>query len=328
MRSSKTKSRTLTGREARASHRMSSRAKIQQGDTIQIPSTDGSIRLNKFLADAGICSRRHADDLIAKGEVQVNGKKVFELGAKVTSKDRIVVEGKPVQQVNTKVTLVFNKPKGVLTTMSDPHGRPCVADYLDRVQARVFPVGRLDYDSEGLMILTNDGDLAQKIMHPKHEVPKTYMVKVSGHPTAEQLQKLKRGVSIIGGRVSAKEIEKIRGTESDKYDWLKIVITEGKNRQIRKMFEKIGFDVLKLQRVAIGKLKLGSLGRGEYSALMPDEIERIFSFDTALIRPEKRLQPVGAKTGKRESSRKSSTKKVRRPKSAKTIAREMASKRG
>lgn len=213
----------------------------------------------------------------------MNGKRVFELGVKVDPQhDRIIVDGKPLKSKFEHIYIMFNKPRGVLTTMEDPMGRPCVADYLDDVPTRVFPVGRLDWDSEGLLLLTNDGDYSQKVMHPKEEVTKTYLVKVDGNPTPEHIRKLLNGVSIVGGKAKAKDVERIKRGK-DQYAWLKVVISEGKNRQIRKMFEKIGFDVLKLQRVAIGKLRLGSLERGEKVFLNEVARKKVFLVDT----PEK-----------------------------------------
>ena len=163
------------------------------------------VRLNKLIADSGLASRRHADRMIEEGLVTVNGKRVYELGIKVDpSADRILVEGKPLRKpLAQKLYIVLNKPKGVLTTMDDPHERPTIAEYLGDVPTRVFPVGRLDWDSEGMLLLTNDGDFANKVMHPKAEVTKTYLVKLDGQPQPFQIEKLKKGVTIIGGRVSA-----------------------------------------------------------------------------------------------------------------------------
>jgi 23S rRNA pseudouridine2605 synthase len=239
---------------------------------------DDSVRLNKYLAECGVASRRKADELITEGAVLVNGKKVYELGTKVTpGQDRITVNGKPVKPATNKVYILFHKPKNVVTTMSDPEGRPSISDFFERMPIRVFPVGRLDWDTEGMILLTNDGEFAQKVNHPSEEILKTYMVKVNGHPSQEQLEKLKRGVSVIGGKVAARGIERVRRGDSDKYDWIKIMIGEGKNRQVRRMFEKIGFDVLKLQRVAIGKLRMpASLKRGEYVFLTEAGIRKIF----------------------------------------------------
>ena len=245
------------------------------------------IRLNKLLAERGLASRRGADKLIEDGLVLVNGKKVFELGIKVDPEaDKITVSGKPIRSKNQNLYIMFHKPKAVITSMNDPLGRVTVAEYMTSVPGRVYPIGRLDWDSEGLILLTNDGDFAQKVMHPKEEVTKTYHVKLDGQPQAFQIKKLLTGVSIPeAGKVKAKHVEKLQIVKdknkktSDKNDWYKIVITEGKNHQVREMFKKIGFDVIKLQRVAIGKLRLGQLERGNFVYLNDAAIERIFMPD-------------------------------------------------
>lgn len=241
------------------------------------------VRLNKLLAERGLASRRGADKLIAEGMVMVNGKKVYELGVKVNpNKDKILVDGKPIKSKSQNIYVMFNKPKNVITSMNDPLERPTVADFVADLPARVFPIGRLDWDSEGLLLLTNDGEFAQKVMHPKTEVTKTYHVKLEGQPQLYQIKKLLTGVSIPGGRVKAKHVEKLKPIKaagkktSDKNDWYKIVITEGKNHQVREMFKKIGFDVLKLHRVAIGKLRIGQLGRGEMVFLNEAATQRVF----------------------------------------------------
>ena len=266
------------------------------------------VRLNKLIADSGLASRRHADRMIEEGAVTVNGKRVYELGIKVDPQaDKIQVEGKPLRKPLTqKLYLVMNKPRGVLTTMDDPHDRPTIAHYLEGVPSRVFPVGRLDWDSEGMLLLTNDGDFANKVMHPKAEVTKTYLVKLDGQPQPFQIAKLKKGVAIVGGRVSARHIEKIKKSgenKSEKYEWYKIVITEGKNRQIRQMFEKIGFDVLKLQRVAIGRLRLGALKTGELVYINDVAVERVFLPD----------DPEEIKTKRTYKGRAPSAKKTAKP---------------
>lgn len=270
-------------------------------------SESSRTRLNKLIADSGLASRRQADRLIEEGHVTVNGKRVFELGVRVDPKtDKVLVDGKPLRKQTQKLYMLFNKPIGVLTTMEDPMDRPTIADYLDKVPGRVFPVGRLDWNSEGLLLLTNDGDFANKVMHPSQEVTKTYMVKINGQARPDQIQKLLRGVSIIGGRATAKSIEKIRRPEgSDKYDWYKVIITEGKNRQIRQMFAKIGFDVQKLQRVAIGRLRIGSLKKGELVYLNDAAIEKIFLNDD----PEE-LKIKKSLKGRSEAAKKKTAKKV------------------
>ncbi len=245
-----------------------------------------SVRLNKLLAERGIASRRGADKIIEEGLVVVNGKKVYELGIKVNpNKDKIVVDGKPLKSKIENLYIMFNKPKNVITSMNDPLERTTIADFLTELPVRVFPIGRLDWDSEGLLLLTNDGDFAQKVMHPKTEVTKTYHVKLDGQPEPYKIKKLLSGVSIPGGRVKAKHIEKLKLVKdkhkkvSDKNDWYKIIITEGKNHQVREMFKKIGFDVIKLHRVAIGKLRLGQLARGEMVFLNDVAANRVFLQD-------------------------------------------------
>ncbi len=250
-----------------------------------VKTTD--VRLNKLLAERGVASRRGSDKMIEEGQVTVNGKKVYELGIKVNPNvDKISVSGKPLRSKNQNLYIMFNKPKNVITSMNDPLERVTVADYMHDVPGRVYPIGRLDWDSEGLILLTNDGDFAQKVMHPKEEVTKTYHVKLNGQPQIYQIKKLLTGVPIPGaGKVKAKLVEKLKAVKeknkktSDKNDWYKIIITEGKNHQVREMFKKIGFDVIKLQRVAIGKLRIGSLERGSFVYLNDAAIERVFMQD-------------------------------------------------
>lgn len=291
--------------------------------------TDSKVRLNKLIAESGLASRRGADKIIEEGHVTVNGKKVYELGVRVDPNvDKIMVDGKPIKKTASKIYVMFNKPKGVLTTMEDPHNRPCVAHYLEKVPFRVFPVGRLDYDSEGLLLLTNDGDFANKIMHPKQEVTKTYLVKVDGQPEKYKLDKLLKGVSIEGGRVAAKSLEKIRPTgekKSDKYDWFKMVITEGKNRQIRQMFAKIGFDVLKLQRVAIGRLRIGNLQTGDLVFLNDAAAARVFLPDNPDEIKAKRGHKSPLENNQGAVTRKRPTSTKKRPSPSATRARKKAS---
>lgn len=277
------------------------------------------VRLNKLLAERGIASRRGADKLIEEGQVMVNGKKVYELGVKVhPSKDKITIGGKPLKTKFENLYIMFNKPKNVITSMNDPLGRPTVADFMADVPTRVFPIGRLDWESEGLLILTNDGEFAQKVMHPKTEVTKTYHVKLNGQPLGYQIKKLLTGVTIPGGRVRAKHVEKIKVSKedksqkvSDKSDWYKIVITEGKNHQVREMFKKIGFDVQKLQRVAIGKLRIGKLDRGQFVYLNEAAAERVFMSDLpSEIVTKKDYRPKSAKKQTISPNRKKFDKKL------------------
>jgi 23S rRNA pseudouridine2605 synthase len=270
-------------------------------------------RLNKFLADSGVASRRKADDVIAAGRVQVNGKTVYELGVRVEAGvDRVTVDGKPVKPPSLKLYVIFNKPENVLTTMEDPEGRPTVANFMEQLPVRVFPVGRLDWDTEGLLLLTNDGDIAQRVMHPREEIPKTYLAKVDGQPTEKELNKLLTGVTIPGGHVKAWHVERAKVGDSKQYDWIKIIIGEGKNRQVRFMFQKIGYDVKKLRRVAIGQLTIGSLEKGEYAFLDESTLARIFKKHKGEKAPDRSGPPK--KTGQHPDRKfsKSGDRKPRR----------------
>lgn len=243
-----------------------------------VKSVDGKVRLNKFLADSGIASRRKADEIIEAGEITINGKKVYELGVRIDpNEDRVLYKGKPVKVQNRFVYYVFNKPRSVVTTTSDPFGRPTVLDYFPKETLRIFPVGRLDWDAEGLILITNDGEFAHKVIHPEKGVLKTYFVKLDGVPSDHHLEKLRKGVSIEGGgKVSAQHVRKLGQKSSEKKAWVEITIREGKNHQVKKMFQKINFDVIKLRRMAIGGLKLGALKSGEHRELTPDDFLRIF----------------------------------------------------
>lgn len=292
--------------------------KSSESDKITKYKEEKLVRLNKLLAERGLASRRGADKMIEEGQVVVNGKKVYELGIKVNpNRDKIIVDGRPIKTKSENLYIMFHKPKNVITSMSDPLERTTVADYMQSVPTRVFPIGRLDWDSEGLLILTNDGDFAQKVMHPKTEVTKTYLVKLNGQPEFYKIQKLLQGVSIPGGRVKAKHIEKMKLTKSktsktsDKNDWYKIIITEGKNHQVREMFKKIGFDVMKLQRVAIGKLRLGTLARGEMVFLNEAAVERVFMADLPTEAVGRRdYRPKSKKKNNLSPSRQSFLKKA------------------
>jgi 23S rRNA pseudouridine2605 synthase len=252
------------------------------------PTTE-PIRLNKYLSQCGIASRRKADELIDAGLVKVNGRKVFELGVKVQpGVDKITVKGKSIQPEKKLYYIAFNKPKHMVTTMSDPEQRPHVGEVFKKFPARLFPVGRLDWDTEGLLLLTNDGEFSQKVSHPKGDVTKTYLAKIKGKPSMEELSRLLEGVSIPGGKVAARQIQKVRGKDSGNNCWVKIVVTEGKNRQVRWMFRKIGYDVLKLKRTAIGKLALANLKLGEFRVLSDKTLFRVF--ESPIAKPQKARQ--------------------------------------
>jgi 23S rRNA pseudouridine2605 synthase len=225
-------------------------------------------RLQKIIAAAGIASRRKAEELITSGQVAVNGKPVTELGTKADpSVDRITVAGKVLHQPTKNLYILLNKPKGYVSTISDPEGRNTVLELIGRVSGRVYPVGRLDYNSEGLLILTNDGELANKLTHASSGVPKSYLVKVSGNPTDEAINRLRAGVNIHEGRdPHGKRVKtapaKIRKFREGDNPWYEVTLIEGRNRQIRKMFEEVGHHVEKIKRVKYGPLELDvELGR-------------------------------------------------------------------
>lgn len=233
------------------------------------------MRINKYLAESGICSRRAADKLIENGEVKVNGK-ICSLGTYVNvGTDFVTVNGKPVGNINNLEYYIMNKPKGYVCTVKDDKGRKTVMDLLPANIKRLFPVGRLDYDSEGLLILTNDGDLTFKLTHPKNEIPKTYLVKTERPIKQEDLAKLRSGVVIDGVKTKKCNVRLIES--SDKYSKLHITITEGRNRQIRKMLEAVGNSVDFLKRIKIGDLQLPGLDRGEVRKLSAREIDYLIN---------------------------------------------------
>ena len=236
-------------------------------------------RLQKIIAGAGIASRRKAEELISSGRVAVNGQTVTELGSKADpEKDHIRVNGKLLYGAERHVYVLMNKPKGFVTTVSDPEGRPTVMSLLKGVKARVYPVGRLDYSSEGLLLLTNDGELAQLLMKAASHVQKTYLVKVSGQPSEEAIAKLRAGVSIpLEGsrrvRTAPAKIEVIREANNP---WYEVTLIEGRNRQIRRMFEQVGHHVEKIKRVRYGPLQL-DVHPGKYRQLTAQEVSRLKS---------------------------------------------------
>jgi 23S rRNA pseudouridine2605 synthase len=227
-------------------------------------------RLNKVLAAAGLGSRRHCEELIAAGRVRIDGVVVTELGTRVEAEQEVAVDHHPIRRQRF-VYWVVNKPPGYLSTTSDPSGRPRVTDLLLHVPERVFMVGRLDEESEGLMLLTNDGDLAFRLMHPRFGIRKTYNVLVAGAPTAELYRKLTEGVWISDGKARAQRVKKL-GTRGQS-TMLEIVLAEGKNREIRRMLAKLGHKVLHLRRVAIGPVHLGKLRKGKARKLSLPELE-------------------------------------------------------
>lgn len=229
-------------------------------------------RLQKVMAHAGVASRRHSEELIQAGRVKVNGQVVTALGTKVDpARDRIEVDGEPIGEHGEPVYIMLNKPVGVVTTLHDPQGRRKVTDLLADVQARVYPVGRLDYDTEGLLLLTNDGELSHALMHPAHEVPKTYVARVKGVPGGSSLQALATGVTLDDGPTAPARVRLI-DAKPPSMAVVTITIREGRNRQVRRMFEAVGTPVILLRRTKLGPLELGKLPVGAYRYLTEQEV--------------------------------------------------------
>lgn len=227
------------------------------------------MRINKFLAECGVASRRACDKLIESGAVLVNGKKAA-LGDDVSEKDEITVDGQPVKRKLVHSYYIMNKPKGYVCTVKDDKDRKTVMSLLPEGAGRVYPVGRLDYDTEGLLLFTDDGDLAFRLTHPKSEIPKTYLVRIEGAIGDKELNRLRAGVE-LDGKLTGKS--KVKVIETDKrYTKLHVTINEGRNRQVRRMFECVGKQVDFLKRIRIGDLGLGSLARGKVRRLSDEEV--------------------------------------------------------
>ncbi|WP_246942306.1 pseudouridine synthase [Bacillus pinisoli] len=231
-------------------------------------------RLQKVIAQAGIASRRKAEELIQQGTVTVNGKVVKELGTKVSSNDKIEVSGIPVEREQPVYFLLY-KPTGVISSVSDDKGRKVVTDFFPHLKERIYPIGRLDYDTSGVLLLTNDGDFANTLMHPKHEVDKVYIAKVKGIPTREQLRLLANGIKLEDGLTAPAKTKLISSDRKKNTSIIQIIIHEGRNRQVRRMFEAIGCPVLKLKREQYGIMTLHNLRPGESRELTPHEVKQL-----------------------------------------------------
>ncbi len=231
------------------------------------------MRINKYLALCGVSSRRNSEVFVVEGKVKVNGRTVTDLSTDIKDTDIVTVNGEKVTPVEQHIYIMLNKPKGYVCTTSDEYGRKNVLQLLDAEYAskRIFPVGRLDFDTEGLLLLTTDGDLANRIMHPHNEVPKTYVAKIEGDISEQELNKLRGGVILDG--VKTKKCRAKLKDFTDGISRVEVVITEGRNRQVRRMFDSINREVIFLKRTAIGELKLGNLYRGESRVLGDKEIE-------------------------------------------------------
>lgn len=238
---------------------------------------EGEQRLQRILAATGISSRRKAEDLITEGRVKVNGKTVTKLGVKASlSEDLITVDGKSIHPDRHKfVYCLLNKPRGCVSTTEDPQGRPTVMDLVQEIPERIYPVGRLDYASEGLLLLTNDGDLTQQVTHPRNEVTKTYAVKIRGRLTDKNLQDLRKGAYLnrkLVVPVSVRRWKKLQNKE-----WIYIEVKEGLYQEVRRLVAALGFEVDRLRRIAIGNIKLGRIGVGKYQLLNEREILQVFN---------------------------------------------------
>jgi len=239
-----------------------------------------SERLQKILSQAGVASRRLAEELIAQGRVQVNGTTVTELGSKADpDADEIKVDGRRIRTQARKRYILLHKPRGYITSRSDPQGRPTVIDLLRGVREYIYPVGRLDYDSEGLLLLTNDGDLAARLTHPRHEVDKVYEARVRGIPDEHALERLAKGVTIEGQRTAPAKVRLLdppvkRPTENEQTR-VELAIHEGRQRQVRKMFDAVGHPVVRLKRVRIGPIADPDMPPGHWRELTPQEVARL-----------------------------------------------------
>ncbi|WP_026584171.1 23S rRNA pseudouridine(2605) synthase RluB [Bacillus sp. J33] len=231
-------------------------------------------RLQKVIAHAGFASRRKAEELMAEGRVKVNGKTVRELGVKVSQSDRIEVDGIPVEREEPVYFLLY-KPRGVISAVSDDKGRKVVTDYFEDIKQRIYPVGRLDYDTSGLLILTNDGEFANLLMHPSNEIEKVYVAKVKGIPSRESIKSLQRGIVLEDGKTAPAKTKLLSMDKKKQTAIIEISIHEGRNRQVRRMFEAIGHPVMKLKRERYGFLTLQGLSAGDARELTAHEVKQL-----------------------------------------------------
>jgi len=273
-----------------------------------------------MIAGSGLSSRRKAEMLIAAGRVTVNGKVVTKLGTKVDpGRDHVKVDGRHLTGAQPFVYLVLNKPRNVMSTLNDPGGRDTVKDFLHGVSVRVFPVGRLDFDSEGLMLLTNNGELAQALLHPRYHVPKTYLIKVKRVLTDDAIAQLQQGVQLEDGLTGPAVVKKVKKAEQN--SWLEITIREGRKHQVKRMLEAVGHPVIKLMRIRMGPLSLGDLAPGEFRFLTDWEANALRELVERRLELEQTGQGPGARSqrpkrregwAKPDGIRKQSVKKARR----------------
>jgi 23S rRNA pseudouridine2605 synthase len=231
-------------------------------------------RLQKVIAQAGIASRRKSEELIKEGKVKVNGKIVTQLGVKVTASDKVEVNEIQIER-EIPVYFILYKPRGVISSVSDEKGRKVVTDFFPHLMERIYPVGRLDYDTSGLLLMTNDGEFANLLMHPRSEIEKVYVAKIKGIPLKENLRKLEKGIKLEDGKTSPARVKMISLDKKKQTSIIELVIHEGRNRQVRRMFEAIGHQVLKLKRERYGSLTLNGLNAGEARELTPHEVKQL-----------------------------------------------------
>ncbi len=231
-------------------------------------------RLQKVIAHAGIASRRKAEELIVDGKVKVNGKVVKELGIKVSDQDRVEVEGIPLER-EEPVYLLLYKPTGVISAVKDDKGRKVVTDFFPYIKQRIYPIGRLDYDTSGILLLTNDGEFANILMHPRYEVEKSYIAKVKGIPSREKIKQLERGIQLEDGKTAPAQVKVMSIDKKKQTSIIELKIHEGRNRQVRRMLEAIGHQVVKLKREQFAFLNLNGLATGDSRELTPHEVKQL-----------------------------------------------------
>ncbi len=234
------------------------------------------MRLQKDMAEGGVASRRKAEEMIAQGQVTVNGVTVTEMGVQVEEGDEVRVNGQAIHPEAEKRYVMYHKPAGEVTTVSDPEGRRCVLDHFRDYPVRLYPVGRLDYDSEGLLLLTNDGALTERMLHPSHQVDKTYLARVEGSVSMDAVRSLRSGIMLDDHKTAPAKVRVVK-LEAEATVVL-VTIHEGRNRQVRRMFEETGHRVLQLRRVRFGPLELGDLPRGRWRELTAEEVRRLMAY--------------------------------------------------